>query len=126
MRRMSRPAAQGKRAMDATEAAAGRIEPTRRETVRALGAAIIGNWFDLFDYFSAQIGLGVGSRFSPTNRLLTTSRPVTCLSVRKAVASRAIGLSVRRFDGNVGVIVDVNGPFRRCDPVRPHLGPEPS
>src|SRR3546814_12229547 len=63
--------------MDVTDAAAGRIEPTRRETARALGSAMIGNWFELFDfiiygYFAAQIGHAMFPEADPVTIILSS------------------------------------------------------
>ena len=63
--------------MDAIEADGGRTEPTRRETGRALGSAMIGNWFELFDfiiygYFAAQIGRAMFPEADPVTIILSS------------------------------------------------------
>ena len=63
--------------MDAAETLAGGSGPTRRETARALGSAMIGNWFELFDfiiygYFAAQIGHAMFPEADPVTIILSS------------------------------------------------------
>ena len=83
--------------MDSAAPAEGRIGPTRRETARALGSAMIGNWFELFDfiiygYFAAQIGhamfpeadpVTIAVKLSPSNPLMRAN-----VDFRKTCAMR--------------------------------------
>ncbi|WP_439533060.1 MFS transporter [Polymorphobacter sp.] len=51
--------------------------PTRRATARALGSAMIGNWFELFDfiiygYFAAQIGKAMFPAADPLTIILSS------------------------------------------------------
>lgn len=82
--------------MNATEAAAGSIQPTRRETVRALGSAMIGNWFELFDfiiygYFAAQIGHAMFPEADPVTIILSSFATYGVGFVMRPVGGMVLG-----------------------------------
>ena len=57
--------------------AAARLPPNRQEMARALGSAMIGNWFELFDfiiygYFAAQIGKAMFPAADPLTIILSS------------------------------------------------------
>jgi len=51
--------------------------PSRKDVVRALASAMIGNWFELFDfiiygYFAAQIGIAMFPASDPVTTILSS------------------------------------------------------
>ena len=88
-------------ATDATMTAAG-TEPTagpspsRRDTARALGSAMIGNWFELFDfiiygYFAAQIGQAMFPQADPLTIILSSFATYGVGFVMRPVGGMVLG-----------------------------------
>lgn len=75
---------------------APRREPTRRETARALGSAMIGNWFELFDfiiygYFAAQIGRAMFPAADPLTIILSSFATYGVGFVMRPVGGMVLG-----------------------------------
>lgn len=76
--------------------------PTRSETFRALGSAMIGNWFELFDfiiygYFAAQIGHAMFPEADPLTIILSSFATYGVGFIMRPVGGMVLGNFGDRF-----------------------------
>lgn len=85
---MNRTAANDIRAPD--------VAPRRRDVMHALGSAMVGNWFELFDfiiygYFAAQIGRAIFPAADPLTTILSSFATYGVGFVMRPVGSMVLG-----------------------------------
>jgi MHS family proline/betaine transporter-like MFS transporter len=73
-----------------------RPAPSRRDIARAMGSAMIGNWFELFDfiiygYFAAQIGKAMFPAADPVTVILSSFATYGVGFVMRPVGSMVLG-----------------------------------
>lgn len=82
--------------MSGALATPSRPVPSRRDIARALGSAMIGNWFELFDfiiygYFAAQIGKAMFPAADPVTIILSSFATYGVGFVMRPVGSMVLG-----------------------------------
>lgn len=84
------------------EGLAARPVPGRKDIARALASAMIGNWFELFDfiiygYFAAQIGIAMFPASDPVTTILSSFATYGVGFVMRPVGSMVLGSMGDRF-----------------------------
>lgn len=100
------PSAQG----DPLRPVPARPTPSRRDIVRALGSAMIGNWFELFDfiiygYFAAQIGIAMFPKSDPLTTILSSFATYGVGFVMRPVGSMVLGSLGDRFGRKSALVI---------------------
>lgn len=87
-----------------------RLTPGRKDIARALASAMIGNWFELFDfiiygYFAAQIGIAMFPAADPVTTILSSFATYGVGFVMRPVGSMVLGSMGDRFGRKSALVI---------------------
>lgn len=87
-----------------------RPSPSKREVAKALGSAMIGNWFELYDfiiygYFAAQIGLAMFPKADPLTIILSSFATYGVGFVMRPIGSVVLGSFGDRYGRKLALVI---------------------